>query len=50
MTDKGALMSACVSYCKGTKLHWHAFKTGPVFFVKLSTFEEYADLFPPDKI
>ncbi len=46
VTSAGILFFDCVSYEKGKRLHWHAFKVGPILFVKLSTAEEFAEAVP----
>jgi len=42
----GALLSDCVSYENGQRLHWHFFRTGPALFLRLLTVDEYRHEIP----
>lgn len=39
---RGALMRDCVTWENGSPLYFHAYRTGPILFVRLSTRTEYA--------
>ena len=45
VTSIGALISEAVDFENGKSLHWHAFRTGPTLFLRLSTVKEYAETF-----